>query len=253
MIDCHCHLENEAYSKDRKEVLERCKKELKGVITCCAHPRDFDLTMGLAKKYENFVFATVSIHPIYIKELGAKEIDGLISKIKENQDKIAGIGENGLDYFHIKEAEWRQKQKELFIKFIALAKKLKKPLIIHSRDSAEDILKILEQENAKEVYWHMFGAKKLLKKVIDNGYFIGANAIILKSKNHKKIIRDAPIEKILLETDAPWLAPDGGRNEPTAIKAVAHKIAQIKKLQFEHVWSCCGENAIEFFNLPIQI
>jgi TatD DNase family protein len=259
MIDIHCHLEQKDYDNDRDEIIEKCKKELKAVITCCAHPRDFDLTLQLTEKYKNFVFASCGIHPEYIKEVSEKEIDEIIEKIKQNKDNLVAIGETGLDFWWIKEAEWQQKQKELFIRLIDLAKELKKPLVIHSREAYEETLKILEQEDAREVDMHMFGDHHLTKKIVDNGWFISINTIILRSKSHKKIARDCPLDKLMLETDAPWLSPkkllEGieEKNDPTSIKIVAEKIAEIKKLSFEDVWKKCGENAIKFFKLPIEV
>jgi len=259
MIDCHCHLESHDYDKDRDEIIEKCKKELKAVITSCAHPRDFDLTMQLVEKHKNFVFASCGIHPEYIKEVSEKEIEDTIEKIKQNRDRIVAIGETGMDKFWIQEPDWQQKQKELFIQLIELAKELKKPLVIHSREAYEETLKILEQEDVKEVNMHMFGDHRLTKRVIDNGWFISINTIILRSKSHKKIARDCPLEKLMLETDAPWLSPKkllegiDARNDPTSIKIVAEKIAEIKRLGFEEVWQKCGENAIKFFKLPIEV
>jgi TatD DNase family protein len=259
MIDVHCHLEQKDYDNDRDEIIEKCKKELKAVITSCAHPRDFDLTLQLADKYKNFVFASCGIHPEYIKEISEKEIEETIEKIKQNKDKIVAIGETGLDFFWTKEPEWQQKQKELFIRLIDLSKELKKPLVIHSRDAYEETLKALEQEDAKEVDMHMFGDHHLTKRIVDNGWFISINTIILKSKSHKKIARDCPIERLMLETDAPWLSPKkllegiDEKNDPTSIRLVAEKIAEIKKTNFEEVWRKCGENAIKFFKLPIEV
>jgi TatD DNase family protein len=259
MIDVHCHLEQRDYDKDRDEIIEKCKKELKAVITSCAHPRDFDLTLQLVDKYKNFVFASCGIHPEYIKEISEKEIEETIEKIKQNKDKIVAIGETGLDFFWTKEPEWQQKQKELFIRLIDLSKELKKPLVIHSRDAYEETLKALEQEDAKEVDMHMFGDHHLTKRIVDNGWFISINTIILKSKSHKKIARDCPIERLMLETDAPWLSPKkllegiDEKNNPTSIRLVAGKIAEIKKTNFEEVWRRCGENAIKFFKLPIEV
>lgn len=259
MIDVHCHLEQQDFSKDRDEVIEKCKKELKAVITSCAHPKDFELTLQLTEKYKNFVFASCGVHPEYIKEVSEKEIDKFLEKIKENKEKIVAIGETGLDFWYIKESEWQQKQKELFIRFISLSKELKKPLIIHSREAYEETLKILEQEDAKEVDIHMFGDHHLTKRVVENGWFISINTIILKSKSHKKIARDCPLDKLMLETDAPWLSPKklleglNSRNDPTSIKLVAEKVAEIKKLKFEEIWKKFGENAIKFFKLPIEV
>lgn len=252
MIDVHCHLENGDYDKDRDSVIEDCKKELKAVVTSCAHPKDFDLTMKLVEKYKNFVFCTCSIHPIYIKDFFQKK-EKFFSLLKKNKDKIIGIGETGLDYYWTKEQEWREKQKELFREHIYLARELNKPMVIHVRESYEDCIEILEEENVKRVDLHMFGSRSLLNKVKERDWSVSMNAIVLKSKNHKKIMRDMPLDRIMLETDAPWLAPEGGRNDSLTIKTVAQKIAEIKKLSYDEVWKTCGQNAVDFFNLPITL
>ena len=257
MIDVHCHLEQKDYDKDRDEVIEKCKKELKAVITSCAHPKDFDLTMELTEKYKNFVFASCGVHPEYIKEISEKEKDDFLDLIVKNKDKIVAIGETGLDFWYVKEKDWQEKQKELFIQLIEIARDFKKPLIIHSREAFDETLDILEQEDAKEVMLHMWGAFHLLKRVLENEWNISINTIVLKSKKHRKIIRDCPLDKIMLETDSPWLSPKRlierieARNDPTSIRIVAEKVAEIKKIDFEGVWLNCGKNAIEFFKLPI--
>ena len=156
------------------------------------------------------------------------------------------------------EQQRREKQRELFVTFINLAKELKLPLIIHARDAFDDAVRILEENNAKIVLMHMFGAHHLLKRVIQNGWYISMNAIVLRSKKHKKIIRDAPLERIMLETDSPWLSPvqltQGikTRNDPTSVKIVAQRIAEIKKIPVEEVAKITTENAINFFKLPIK-
>jgi TatD DNase family protein len=249
MIDVHCHLEQKDYGKDRDEVIKRCKRELKAVITCCCHPDDFDLTMEMVKRYENFVFATVSIHPEYIKEIENLKVNEFLKKIEENKEKIVGIGETGLDFI-IEEPEWREKQKELFLKFIDLAKNLNLPLVIHARKAFAETVEILEKCQAKKVLMHFFTAKELLPKIIKNGWSISVNTALLKSKNIKKIVRDIPLEKIMLETDSPWLG-EGKRNEPLSVKIVAEEIAKIKKVELEKVDKITDENAKKFFDLPI--
>ena len=255
MIDVHCHLEQKDYEKDRSLIISECKKAgLKAIITSCARPRDFDLTMQIIEKHRGFVFATCGIHPEFIKEIKPSEIDAFLDKIKENRDRIVGIGEIGLDYNWVKEKEWQEKQRELFIQMIDFAKELKKPLVIHSRDAYEDSLKILEQEDAKQVMLHMFGANHLVKRILEDEYYVSLNAIVLRSKKHRKIARDMPLESLMLETDAPWLHPEGrGRNDPRTIRLVAERIAKIKKLEFQEVWSACARNAVQFFGLPVKI
>lgn len=257
MIDSHCHLEQKDYDKDRDEVIEECKKELKAIVTSCAHPKDFELTMQIAEKHRNFAFTSVGIHPEYIKEIGRKEIDGLLDKIKQNRKNIFAIGEIGLDYFWVKELDWQKKQKEFFAEMINFAKELKKLIVVHSRDAIEDTIKILEQEDAKQVLLHLFGAKQFSERVIQNNWLISIGPIIARSKNHKKIARDFPLENILLETDSPWFGgeKDGKpvRGTPLNIKIPAEEISEEKKLPFEQVWKQCGKNAVKFFGLPIEI
>jgi len=251
MIDVHCHLEQENYQRDRDQVIKKCKQKLNAIVTCCAYPDDFDLTMQMLNNHKNFIFATFSIHPIYVKEINEKQKNEFFNLITENKDIVSGIGETGLDYNHVKEDSWREKQKELFVGHISLAKKLGKPLVIHSRDSTEDAIKILEKEDAKNVLMHLFGARHLLEKVKNNGWFISVGPIVMRSKNHKKIVRDMPIEKVLLETDSPWFGPEGKRNDSTAVISVANRIAEIKKMTVEEVDKQTTENAIKFFNLTI--
>ena len=258
MIDIHCHLEQNDYNNDRDDVIENCKKHLKAVITSCAHPTDFDLTLKIIEGHKNFVFASCGIHPEYIKEMPEQEIDEFIEKIEQNKDKLVAIGEIGLDYWWVKEDEWREKQRELFVRMIRFAKRIGKPILIHTREVKDGTIEIMEQENAKNVVMHMFGEHQFTKRVVDNGWFISVNNIVHRSKSHKKVVRDCPLDKLMLETDAPWLSPkkllEGveSRNDPTSIKSVAEKIAEIKKTDFEEIWHKCGQNAIKFFNLPLE-
>jgi len=249
MIDAHCHLEQPDYGSDRNNVIELCKQKLNAVVTCCASPDDFDLTIQMLEKYKNFVFATFSVHPIYIKDIDKKRKNEFIDLIIKNKDKVSGIGETGLDFYHATEDAWRKKQKELFVEFISLAKNLKKPLIIYSRDSTEEAIKVLEQEDAKNVLMHLFGARHLLNKVKENGWYISVGPIALRSKNHKKIARDMPIEKILLETDSPWWGSGGKRNDPTAVLQVANRVAEIKKLDLREIDRITTQNTVKFFGL----
>ena len=252
MIDVHCHLEQEEYEKNRNEIIRKCMEEgLKGIITCCAHPDDLELTLELVKKYPMFIFATVSLHPEYIKDFDDSSVDEYFERISSVKNLIVGIGETGLDYFWVKEDEWREKQKQLFIKHLMLAEKLRKPIIVHSRNAFDDTIEILETYNVKRVHWHMFGAHHLWRRVVDNGWYISLGPIIQRSKKHRKIARDCPLENILTETDSPWFG-NGKRGTPLNVIKVVEKIAEIKKLSVEEVASVTTKNAIVFFNLPID-
>ena len=175
--------------------------------------------------------------------------------MRENRNKICAIGEVGLDNYYIKKQSDIQKSKDVFIRFIDFAKEFNKPIIVHSRDAFEDAIKILEQEDARKVQMHMFGANHLLKRVIDNGWFVSLNTIVLRSKKHYQITRDMPMELLMTETDAPWNAPavflkgEKVRNDPTSVKAVIEEISAIKRMKFEDVDKITSQNAKRFFNL----
>jgi len=252
MIDVHCHLEQEDYASDRDEVIKKCKKELEAVITSCAHPKDFDLTMQLVEKYKGFIFATAGIHPEYVKEISEKEKDEFLELVKDNKKNIVGIGEIGLDYDWVKEQEFQQKQREWFAQFINFAEGLKLPVVVHCRAAFEDAVKILEQEDAKQVLMHMFGANQLVNRVVENDWFVSLNTIILTSKKYKKVARDMPLERLLTETDAPWLGPNGERNDSTSVKNVIEKIAEIKKIDAAELDRITTDNAKRFFKLNLD-
>lgn len=258
MIDTHCHLAQPDYRRDRDEVINRCKEQLDALITSCAHPKDFDLTMRLVEENNGFIFATASIHPIHIREIDENEKKEYLRLIKENRDNILGIGECGLDFFKVKEIELQDKQKELFVELINFAEDLGLPIVVHSREASEEAVDILERENAERVQLHMFGDRELLERVSDNGWLVSVNTIVLRSKDYKKFVRDYPLEQLMLETDAPWLGigkdgkikpKDEVRNEPTAVKAVAEKIAEIKKMDVGDVDRVTTENAKKFFKI----
>jgi len=252
MIDAHCHLESKEYANDLNQVIELCKKEgLKALISVCAHPKDFDRSLEIADKYKNYVFLYASIHPEFIKEITAKQVDEYFERLRENKDKLVAIGETGGDYFWIREPHWQKKQLELFVQHIELSKELKKPLVIHCRDAFEDVLRILENEDAKQVMLHLFSGHKFIDKVIENGWWISAGPIVLRSKNHKKIVKKIPLEKIMLETDSPWFGANKERNTPVSVIQVANKIAEIKKIDANQVSSLTDSNAVEFFSLSI--
>lgn len=252
MIDSHTHLEQKNYDVDRDEVIKRCKDTgLKAVITCCAHPNDIATTVKMLDKYPNYIFATASIHPEFITEIKEEDVEKTMLFLKDS--RVVGVGETGLDFKWVEDEALRKKQAQLFVQFIEASKQLNKPLVIHARGAFKEAIDILELNEAKKVVMHFFTAKDQLKRVIDNAWYITVNTMVCNSKKMKQIVRDMPIERILLETDAPWLDLTGGRNEPSAIKKVAEKIAEVKECAFSEVWYNCGKNAIEFFKLPIKI
>jgi TatD DNase family protein len=251
MIDVHCHLEHEKF-RNKKETIQSFKKELKAIITSSPHPKDFDYVLQLKKEFNNFIFVCVGLHPEYIKEFSEETLDTFENFVMEKKDDIVSIGEIGLDYFWIKDEKLREKQKWLFEKLIEFAKSIDKPITVHIRDAYEDAFKILESIDYQKVHLHMFGGDKFLEKILSNQWKISVGPILLRSKTHKKIVKKLPIEKIMLETDAPWMKTDGRESLPTDVKIVAEKISEIKNIDLQEVEKETDKNAITFFNLKLQ-
>ena len=255
MIDCHAHLEQDDYNDDRQKVIDDCKKKLKAVVTCCADPKDWKRTKEILEKNHGFVFATAGVHPEFIDKIPVTEIKAFFEVIKKEakEKNIVGIGEVGLDFYWIKDPVLRDKQKDLFIKLISLAKELNLPLIVHSRDAFLETVVLLEQQGmkGKKVLLHLFGDKSLVEKVANNGWMISIGPGIMRSKTTRKIARDLPLKNLLLETDSPWFGFEEKRGTPINVILAAQKIAEIKNISVEEVEKQTDRNAIEFYGLKL--
>jgi TatD DNase family protein len=250
MIDVHCHLEHEKF-RNNKEIIQSFRKDLKAIITSSPHPKDFEYTINSKKEFEGFVFACVGLHPEYIEEFSEETLDNFEEFVKSNKNDIVSIGEIGLDYFWVKDEKLKEKQRWLFEKLIEFAKSVSKPITVHIRDAYEDALKILESIDYQKVHLHMFGGDKFLDKVLANEWKISVGPILLRSKTHKKIVKKLPLERIMLETDSPWIKIDGKESMPTDVRFVAEKIAEVKNVSLEEVERKTDENAISLFKLEL--
>jgi len=254
MIDAHCHLEQKDYDSDREEVIKECRKKLKAVVTCCAFPKDWKLTKEIVLKNKGFVYAIAGIHPEFIKDISDENINEFVEVIKKEakEGNIKAIGEIGLDYYWIKEEEWREKQKLLFIILIKLSKELNLPIVIHSRDAVSECIEILEKEGmkGKKVLMHLMTKKEFTKKIVENGWMISIGPNILKKKDAKKVARDCLLTQIMLETDSPWFG-DGKRGNPLNVFKAAEKVAEVKKKTIKEIEKQTDENSIKFFGLNL--
>ena len=213
--------------------------------------------VALTEKYEN-IWASAGVHPTEIAstnyELEIMNYEKLIG-----HPKVMAIGEVGLDYYRIKDEELRIKQKEVLKKFIDLAVAHNKPLIIHCREAYGDLLEILNSyfvipnSILSGVIHSWTSTWENAKKFLDIGYYIGLNGIITFTDQYNETAINAPLDKILLETDAPFLAPvpnRGKRNEPLWVKYVAEQIAKLRNISVEEVVEQTTKNTEKLFNLP---
>lgn len=234
IIDSHAHYDDESFNDDRQNVLDQIRENgVIGILNCAASYDSLKSTNALARDYD-FIFGALGIHPENANEMKEDTLDEIKNYIKNN-DKIVAIGEIGLDYYW-DENPSKDIQKEVFIKQMNLAKELNLPVIIHDRDAHQDTLEIIKQFPEVKGVVHCFsGSVEFAKECIKLGYYIGFTGVIT-FKNAKKIAqvaREIPIEKMLVETDCPYMSPEpnrGKRNKSDYIEYIIRRIAEIKEI-----------------------
>lgn len=276
----HAHLESSRFEKDLDKVVERAGKAgVKFILNSGVNPETNRKALNLSEKYK-IVKCSFGLYPIdalifeeqatsqrsanrtcakdaeFLRDVEEFDVDEELKWIEENKDKCIAIGEVGLDYNwkEFQTEELKEKQKEVFRKVICLAKKIGKPLIIHSRKAELDAIEILEEEiknNEIDIVMHCFsGNKKLIKRCAGNGWFFSVPPVILRLEHFKMLVGLVDIKQLLTETDSPYLSPKvGERNEPANVAVTIKEIAKIKGLSEEEVAERVFENAVGVFNL----
>ncbi|MBM3250026.1 MAG: TatD family deoxyribonuclease [Candidatus Omnitrophica bacterium] len=251
LIDTHCHLDFPEYDPDRDEVISRAQREGVGcIINIGSSLQGSRRSLELAGNYES-IYATVGMHPHEADKFEAK--DAALLKGLAGDEKVVAIGEVGLDYY--KGYSRPENQKPLFLSLVKLAKELNLPLVIHSRQAPQETLDILRPFLPHKVVVHCFSQDEaFLKECLDLGFFVSftCNITYKKAQNLRDLVRITPLERLFLETDAPFLPPEnlrGRRNEPLHVKELAEEIARIKEIGLEEIARITTQNAQQFFNL----
>ena len=250
-IDTHSHLNFPDFSEDYKEVIARAKKTgIAAIINVGADLPTSKRAIELAQK-EDLCYAAVGIHPTNtnnLKNEDYQELEDLAQK-----KKVVAIGEIGLDYFHNNTPE--EIQKKCLERQILLAKKLNLPVIIHNRDAHQDVLAVLKEKEVKKGVMHCFsGDINLAQKVLSLGIHISFTGNLTYKKNEglRAVAKEIPSEKLLLETDCPYLPPQpkrGKRNEPGFLIYTAEELAKIKGISLEELGEITTKNAKSLFKL----
>jgi len=277
LIDTHAHLNFSSYKEDLDEVIKKTLAENVWVINVGTKYETSRRAVEIAEQYSQGVYAAIGLHPVHatpglIKtktdpEEGNFTTNGEDFDIEKYRElaklkKVVAIGEIGLDYYYrpktkTKIESFKNKQKEVFIKQLESAKELNLPVILHCRMAHEELVEILNYKLSTTNYKlkgviHCFtGTWEQAKKYIDMGFYIGFNGIIFKL-DLDEIIKKTPLEKILVETDCPYLTPPEagvGRNEPIFVKYIIKKIAEIKDISYEKVVEITTRNAKDLFKI----
>ena len=260
IIDTHVHLDDERYREDFEEMIQRSREAgVEAFIIPGAHPSTLPRAVELSEQYPNIYFA-VGVHPYDLA--GLEELD---FEFYASHPKCIAIGECGLDYFRLEGSEdeklaEKKRQEEAFRFQIRFAKKVKKPLIIHIRDASHDSKMILLEEGAQEVggVLHCYNADDELLSLANAGFYFGIGGV-LTFNNAKKLVNilsKIPKEKLLIETDGPYLTPHphrGKRNEPAYTALVADKMSQILDIPSEEIQRLTTANATTLFTKMKEI
>lgn len=253
LFDTHAHYDDERFNEDRDEVIDRAYRSgVTCILNASSNLSSAVESISLARKFD-FMYAAVGVHPHNVEEITENTLSVLTRLVED--PKVVAIGEIGLDYYY--DFAPRELQKHWFAMQIRLAKELDLPIIVHNRDSHEDVMKIIKDEDAKSTggVFHCYsGSAEMAKELLDNNFYISVGGPVT-FKNAKKIIevvKYVPDDRLLIETDCPYLTPEplrGRRNESSYIKFIAEKIAEIKGTNFEKIAHITTENAKRLFNI----
>ncbi len=253
IFETHAHYDDEAFNIDREELLQRLPKAgIEYVVDICSSMDSVDRVLKLAEQYP-FIYAAVGIHPEDAKELNEENFGWL--REKAMHPKSVAIGEIGLDYYW--DTTDRDTQKKWFERQMELARELKLPLVIHSRDAANDTYHMLKDARADELgaIIHCFSySVEQARQYLNMGFYLGIGGVITftNAKKLKEVVEYAPLEQLVLETDCPYLAPvpyRGKRNDSTYLTYIAQQIAELKKIDYDEVIRVTSENAKRFYRL----
>jgi TatD DNase family protein len=251
LFDTHAHYNDEQFDKDRRESLIRAYESGVGYILSASSDIASSIeNISLTQEFD-FVYASVGVHPHQVLDINNNIISALADFA--SYPKVVAIGEIGLDYYY--ENSPREAQKIWFAKQISLAVNLGLPVIVHDRDAHEDTLDILKRENARKVggVLHCFsGSVEMAKELLDNNFYIsiGGPVTFKNAKKSIEVVKYIPEDRLLIETDSPYLTPEplrGSRNESTNVRLVAERIANIRGKSVEYIETVTTENAKRLF------
>lgn len=253
LIDSHAHLDDRRFDDDREMIINNLKNNnIELVINIGADLKTSVASVDLANKYEN-IYAAVGVHPHSAKEVNTMVME-MIKELAENE-KVVAIGEIGLDFYY--DNSPRDIQRKWFIEQLKLAKELDLPVIIHTRDASQetyDILKNNQDGTVRGVMHCYSGSVEMAARYIDMGFYIslGGPVTFKNARVVREVAEAVPLDKLLIETDCPYLTPEpyrGKRNEPVYVKYVAEKIAEIKGITYKELVKATNENAKRLFNI----
>lgn len=252
IFDTHAHYDDERYDDDRDELINEIKENgVEKIVNCGASLEGLKASLKLSKDYEMF-YAAIGIHPENADEYNEDVEKFIIENLKD--PKVVAIGEIGLDYYW-KENPSKEVQMDVLKKQYDIARRYDKPVILHVRDAYEDMLPYLNENSDVKAVLHSYsGSAEIARQLIPKGYFFGIGGVVTfkNSRVLKEALNEIPLDRILVETDAPYLTAEpnrGKRNRSDYIENVIRKIAEIKEMDIKTVEDAVYDNAMRFFGI----
>ncbi|WP_457554469.1 TatD family hydrolase [Candidatus Pyrohabitans sp.] len=248
MLDAHAHVSFKKFNRDRAQVLERCRLAGVGVVDCAVTLSTLERSLELSSSY-GFVYSSAGVHPYKVGRLSGVQLHELLRSIEESVEQLVAIGEAGLDYYL--DAGSAELQREVFKSVATLAKEHALPLVVHARGAEEEALHLLLELEVERALFHCYGGdRSTALKILESGYYISLATNLCFSEHHAKLARELPVEKILLETDSPYLSPfRGRRNEPVFVLEAVRRLAGIKGVSERKIAEAVERNARRFYGI----
>lgn len=245
LIDTHCHLAGAEFKEDLVEIFKKLSGLGIAAISSSIEKDEWDINLEISRKYDS-LFASTGVNPEKWSDTELAE-----KWIREHSDEIVSIGEVGLDHYKIRDHRERELQRSAFVDMIDLSKELDLPIQVHSRSAGRAALEVLEKENASLVHMHAFDGKSSLARMASNDldYYFSIPTSVVRSPQKQKLVKAVNIERLLIETDSPVLAPDRGmRNTPLNLPIVIHEIARILRRDEEELQELILENTLRLYS-----
>lgn len=250
MIDTHCHIDEEAFNADREEVIARQQESgVEAMIVPGVNVASIETVLQVCRAHPGYCFPALGLHPEDVKADWQEQLAIVENAIRAHHNELVAIGEIGLDYYWDK--TFKEEQQEVLRRQMELAKELDLPVILHNREATEDIIRIVREVGGRGVFHCFNGSRETAQQILDMGFYIGIGGVLtFKNSKLAEKLEGVPLERILLETDAPYMAPvphRGERNESRFMIHVAERLAQVYNCTIEDIISATTVNAKQLF------
>lgn len=250
MIDTHCHIDEEAFAPDREKVIARQRENgVEAMIVPGVNAASIETVLEVCHRHPGYCYPALGLHPEDVKDNWQEQLAIIEQAIRQHRSELVAIGEIGLDYYWDK--TYKEAQQEVLRQQLLLARELDLPVILHNREATEDILRIVKEVGGRGVFHCFNGSRETVQQILEMGFYVGIGGVLtFKNSKLAEKLDVVPLERILLETDAPYMAPvpfRGQRNESRFMIHVVERLAQVYNCTKEDIIMATNTNSRQLF------